>query len=327
MTMLAEWIKKVQSGLSYTGVPVIKSSTGMDVILPIILLRGSQEGPTLYVGGAIHGNELNGMGVILKMLESIRPDHLRGKIIFVTVQNPVAFQHKHHFIPGDIYDAPQENPFAAFPGSPTGQLAERIAHAILDIVSLSDYAVDLHTDKPGYDFIDHTFCFFSSNPTADKARELAKIFGTTLVTDAQSGLWVTDNMFHEAANKRGIPTFGAELGEGGFIQSDSVEVGYRGMLNVLRYVGMMEGEITKTPNQIIVDKIIPVRASEGGMLKHSVELGAWVEKGQEIAKVYDLHLREIERIKSPATGMVHSQKTYPTVNSSERVSIMGVPKD
>jgi len=325
--MLAEFIKGAKPGLSHTWVPVIKSSTGMEVSLPLTLLRGSQEGPTVYVGAALHGNELNGIGVILRMLEFIRPDHLRGKIIFVTVQNPVAFQHKHHFIPGDIYDTPQENPFAAFPGSPTGQLAERIAHAILEVVALADYAVDLHTDKPGYDFVDHTFCFFSANPSADRARELAKIFGTTLVTDAQSGLWTAGNMFHEAANKRGIPTFGAELGEGGFIQSDSVEVGYRGMLNVLRYVGMMEGEITKTPNQIIVDKIIPVRASEGGMLKHSVELGAWVEKGQEIAKVYDLHLREVERIKAPATGIVHSQKTYPTVNSSERVSIMGVPKD
>jgi hypothetical protein len=327
MTMLAEWIKKAQPGLSYTGVPVIKTSTGMDVILPIILMRGSHDGPTLYVGAGLHGNELNGIGVIHKMLKSIRPNDLRGTIIFVTVQNPIAFQHKHHFIPGDLYDAPLEDPYAAFPGSPTGQLAERMAHTISKVVALADYAVDLHTDKPGYDFVDHTFCFFSSNPAADRARDLAKIFGTPLVTDVSSGLWVKDNMFHEAANKRGIPTFGAELGEGGMIQSDSVEVGYRGMLNVLRYVGMMDGEITKNPNQIVVDKIIPVRASEGGMLEHSVELGAWVEKGQEIAKVYDLHLREVEKIKAPVTGMVHSQKTYPTVNSSERVAIMGVPKD
>jgi hypothetical protein len=306
---------------------MIQDSKGVEIGLPVILLKGHQDGPTVYVGAALHGNELNGIGVILKMLDSIQANDLRGKLLFIPIQNPIAFQHKRQFIPGDIYDAPQGDPYAAFPGSATGQLAERIAYAILQAVSCADCAVDLHTNKAGYNFVDHTFCFFSGNPVADRARELARIFGTPLVTDVQSGLWVADSLFHEATNKRGIPTFGAELGEGGFIQPDSVDVGYSGMMNVLRHLGMLNGKVTKNLDQIIVNTIIPVRASAGGILKHSVRLGARVKEGDEIAKVYDLHLKEIERVKSPATGVVHGQKTYPTVNSGERVSVIGVPKD
>jgi predicted deacylase len=326
MTMLAEWIKKAQPGLSYTGVPITKLSIGADVGLPVILLRGHQDGPTVYIGAAIHAIELNGIGIIFRILNSIHPTELRGKLLLVPVQNPVAFQHKQQFIPGDVYDSPQGNPYAAFPGSSTGQLSERTANAILEVAKHADYVVDLHTNGRGYDFIDHTFCFFSGGECADKARDLAKIFGTPLMTDAQSGPWTAGNMFHEWMNKKGTPTFGAELGQAGFIESDSVELGYSGMLNVLRYLGMMDGEITKNPNQVIVDKIIPVRAMEGGILKHSVELGTWVKEGDEIARVYDLHLREIERIKSPAAGIVHSQKTFLTVNGFERMALVGVPK-
>jgi predicted deacylase len=324
--MLSSFIRKAESGCFYTRVPVTSTCTGAIVEIPVILLQG-MDGPGLYVGAAIHGNELNGIDVIFRLLNSIEPSNLRGKLILTPVQNPIAFQHKQGFTPGDVYDVPQENLYAAFPGSSTGELNERIADAILKIVKHADYAIDLHTGKAGYYYLDHSFSFFSRNECSDKARELAKIFGTPIVTDMESGHWVTDNMFHEVANKLGIPAFGVELGQAGLIEPNSVEAGYRGVLNILKYLGMLDGEVRKNANQRVIDKIVPVRASTGGILKHCVEIGAWVESGQELARIYDLYLREVEIIKSPVAAIVYVQKTYPIVNGGERVSVVGVPKN
>jgi uncharacterized protein len=323
--MIRELLKSAREGTSYHSIPFAMLSMGAELSLPVILLRGHEDGPVLYVGAAMHGNELNGLAVIRRVIETVQAEGLRGSAIFVPVQNPIAFQLKHAFIPREFIDSPEGNVYAAFPGSPSGQLSERIAHAIFQIVLEADCAVDLHTSGPDATFIPHAFTFFSEAGSASRARELAGIFGASLVTDQRSGPWVSGNMFLEAANRKGIPTFAVELGPGACIDSIAVTIGYRGILNVMRHLGMVEGQVVTCPDQVIITRIVPVRADRAGYLDHTVALGTWVKEGEEVSKVYDLHLREVESVKAPAAGIVHSQRTYMTINSGERTALIGVP--
>jgi predicted deacylase len=325
--MLAEFIDKAKVGRSYTWAPVLNDSVGGEFRLPVILLKGVQDGPTLYVGAAIHGDELNGIGVIFKMLSSINNSDLRGRILFVPVQNPIAFQHRQRFVPGDIYDTYAVDVHTAFPGSATGQITECIADAVLKVILHADYAVDLHTAMPDGNYICHSFSpAIGAGENADKAIQLAEVFGTPIVVEMESGLYVQESMLHSAATKQGVPTIGAELGPGGCIDPDCVEIGYRGMINILSHLNMVEGEISKDPNQVIVDKVFYQRASMGGIIEHRVELGAKVEEGDEVAKIYDLHFKEAESIKAQVSGILYRQRTYPTANGSERVSGIVVPR-
>jgi uncharacterized protein len=327
--MIDDFIKKAHSGLSYNSIPLIKTCTEAEIGIPLVLLRGNHDGPTLYVGATIHGEELNGIGVIFKMLDLIQPQMLRGRILFVTIQNPIAFFHRQHLIPGDLYDTYKvPDVHTALPGSNTGQLAERTAHAIFKIIMCANYAVDLHTALPGSKYVDHSFSpSTSAGECANKAKELAEIFGTPIVVEMESGSYVAENMLHSVTTNKGVPTFGAELGQGGCIELSSVETGYLGMINVLRYLGMIDGEIIKNPTQIIVDKVIPIRTSTAGIVRQCVEIGALIEKGDEVAKIYDLYLREIESIRAPVAGIVYRQRTYPSVNIDERVAAIAVPKE
>ncbi len=326
--MLDELFENDRPGRQDAWVDVTTLSTGSEVRIPVILLRGANEGPTLYVGAVMHGTELNGIGVMMKLLDSLDEGKLAGSLLMVPVQNPIAFQHKTHELPTEIYHVSSANVYTAFPGSPSGDISDRIAHALFQLVLSSDFAIDLHTGGTSSNYLDQTFCFFSGGPHGDTARDLAKVFGTPIVVDKESGIWVRDNMFHEAARSRGVPAFGAELGTGGCLESGSVEAGYQGIMNVLRHLGMLPGSPKPNPNQVVIDTILPLTASRGGIVEHCVELGARVAKGQPVTRIHSLHLRPIEELLAPEDGIVYVQSRYPTVNGGEEeVVVVGVPKE
>lgn len=325
--MLENFIKKAGVGLSHTWVPVIKIAAGAELGLPVTLLQGKKDGPTFYIGAAIHGNELTGIGTMFKIVDTIKPSDLRGKLLLVTVQNPVCFQHRVRLVPAHVYDTYGVDVHMSFPGSATGEVPERIANAILETIMCANYALDFHTSAVGFDFVSHSF----SPPTGEgehtvKAMKLTEVFGTPIAVEMKSGGYVEPNMLHTVATARGVPTFGAELGSGGSIRADAVEIGYRGVINVMRYLGMLEGDISKNTAQVIADDMVPARSDTGGIVKHSVDVGARVKKGDELAKVYDLHFKEVETIRSPATGIVYRQRSYLTINSGERVAGIATPK-
>ncbi len=325
--MLNTLFKDAGPGRSEAWVDVTTLSTGNEVRIPVILLRGAHEGPTLYIGAVMHGTELNGIGVMMKLLASVDVGELAGKLLMVPVQNPIAFQHKTHELPTEVYHVSSANVYTAFPGSPLGDISDRIAYALFQLVLSSDYAIDLHTGGTSSNYLAQTFCFFSGGQHGETARELAKVFGTPVVIDKESGLWVRENMFHEAARSQGVPTFGAELGTGGCLESDFVEKGYQGIVNVLRYLKMLPGLPEPNPGQVVIDQILPLTASQGGIVEHCVELGARVTRGQTIARIYNLHLAAIEDLQAPEDGIVYVQSRYPTVNGGEEeVVVVGVPK-
>jgi len=322
-----ELFKDAKPGRSETWIPVTTLSSGAEVKIPVILLKGADEGPTLYVGAVIHGTELNGVGVLKKLLESVDWHALCGNILMVPVQNPIAFQDKTHDLSPEFYHVSHANVYTAFPGSPSGDINERIAYALFRIVMSANYAIDLHTGGTTGNYLSQTFCFFSGGEYGDKGRELAKIFGTPVVIDMKLGPWIKENMFHEAAKNRGVPIFGTELGMGGCLDPDSVEEGYRGIVNVLRYLKMLPGVPELNPSQVVIDTILPLTASRGGIIEHCVKLGASVKKGETVANIYDLHLKPIETLCAPSEGIVYVQRRYPTVNGGEEeVVVIGVPK-
>jgi len=290
---------------------------GTAVRLPIVLINGRHPGKTLYIQAISDGDELNGIAVIHKILRTITPEQLHGKIIAVPIVNFHAFHAKQAFSPVD-----NRKMNRCFPGRRDGTSSERIAyHLFHQAVQQADYCLDLHQGgvQP---MIDEVRVRVDQKHTLHKAcLELARVFGIGHILD-QKG---PKGQLAQAAPEIGIPTIDPELGGCHGWDGASIAKGVRGVLNILKYYGFIEGEPKLPDRQIIVDKFVSLCSDQGGFVYYQVDLYDQVEAYQPIAEICDVfgHLRET--IRAPESGIFWSRPVYPMVASGESIGKIGIP--
>jgi len=305
---------------------------GSWVELPVVVVRGRQPGPVLYLGAAIHGDEVNGVEIVARVTREVDLDELRGTILAVPVQNPIAFRIQHRHPLGLMVKSPMDqNPpdvWVAFPGDPNGNTSAVIAHALWDrLMRHADCLLDIHTPTTGgryapFAFLPPPRC---GTIVAD-AEQLARAFGADFILANDTGMYVGDRNPHVVAAERGIVALGVELGEGGRLEPDEVERGVRGVRNVLRARGMLPGAPESFGRQLVIRTMTVVRARRAGLLRVVAPLGADVGAGQRLATVTDIFGEVVEELTAPHAGPVVRVATFPTVATGERVAQLGVPR-
>ena len=129
-------------------IEIIELADGSKVSLPLLLINGVADGPRLYLGAAIHGDEVSGIEILFQACAQVRPDNLAGSIVCVLVQNPLAFQAEHRLPVGLYLKSPLDqtpiDPWASFPGNAHGNFAERLASVLFSLMTTCDYAIDVH---------------------------------------------------------------------------------------------------------------------------------------------------------------------------------------
>jgi Succinylglutamate desuccinylase / Aspartoacylase family len=127
----------VQPGMARRhALDVVELADGLRVSLPVVLVNGSRPGPRLYLGAAIHGDEINGLAILATALQRIRPESLSGSLVCVMVQNPLAFHVDHRIPIGHYLKSPLDqtpiDPWTCFPGNQGGPLAAMLASPGMD---------------------------------------------------------------------------------------------------------------------------------------------------------------------------------------------------
>lgn len=294
---------------------------GSEVTWPVTVLRGSRPGPALYLGAAIHGDEVVGIDVIRRILNGIDARHMAGSLVAVPVQNPLAFRQRQRLIPADVFDGFAFDLHGAFPGDADGEVGARLAHTLLtDLILRCDFALDLHGPLHGGRQIDYAF---TPSPAADRtgqALEMARAFGCRLVVAQNTGGYVGPSMLHQVATDRGVPTIGIEFAIGGRFSGDCARVGVAGVTNVMHMLGMLEGTAVPPKHQLVSGTISWARASRGGILEVVAELGSTVAAGETVAKIYDLSFEQVETIAAPASGLLYRLAIPRPVSASDRIA-------
>jgi hypothetical protein len=289
---------------------ISESYSGTPIDLPLRVIRGPKPGPALFVTGAIHGDELNGIGVVRELIVS--PPELRaGTLVLVPVVNVLGFERHSRYMP-DRRDLNR-----AFPGSATGSLSSRMAHAIFsEIVQRCQYGIDLHSAA--------THRTNLPNIRADMSdvqiQRIAIAFGCEVIVNSEG----PEASMRRTALSTGCATIILEAGEIWKIEPTIVEVGVTGVRNVLIELSMLDGEQVRPEYQAIVDRLLWVRAAEGGLLQFHVAPGDVVEMGQPVATITGL-LGEIRRVQnSPISGIVLGMTTLPTVKPGDPICNVAV---
>jgi len=286
-----------------------------------IVVNGQKPGPTLYLGGALHGHEPIGTEAIRRLIAETDPKELSGTIIAVPVQNPLAFRVISRTIPGELTDINR-----IFPGKSDGSLTERTAYWLMEeLVSKADYVVDMHSGyqgQPNRCVILPPGGAYSSPEVANKTQELAKAFGLGIILKVGLGDDAAGPMISAAA-RRGIPAVTPELGEGPQIAEELLADEMKGIKNIMKSLEMIQGapERLRTIPFVIGDVWIKILAPTGGICFLKVKLEDKVSKGDVLATIYDPYTtKEVAQVESPVSGYVMSvSSTGRVVQEADRI--------
>lgn len=310
-------------------IDLVELPDGTRVSLPIVLLNGVGDGPRLYLGAGIHGDEENGVHVVSRVLAQLRPEQLSGSVVCVPVQNPLAFQFGHR-IPLGLYlksplDQAPIDPWSCFPGNAEGNITEMLTARLFELITSCDYVLDIHTPTRGGRYVPITILPHPSLGAAFKrSEELALAFGSGYIMRTDKGMYVRDGNLSVEATRAGIPTLMFELGEGGRLEEEITSIGVRCVLNLLRFLKMIPGEAQKPRESVLMKEFVGLRARRGGFLSTEVSLGTRVKKGGVLARISTIQGQEAETIVAPVDGVFVRATTFPTVASGERAATLGL---
>src|SRR6056297_2096240 len=233
---------------------------GRTVGLPVAVVNGAASGKTLYMQAASDGDELNGVGVIQRVVPRLDPAELSGTILIVGIVNYHAFQVAEHRNPID--DTKMNR---TYPGDEEGTSSERIAAATFDVATSADLILDHPARRALVEVEEVRVRCGNRHRLHDECLELAKAFGCGYVLD-QKG---PDGQLAREGPDAGVPTVDPELGGCVGWDEQSIEAGVEGVWNVLRYYDFLEGSI-QTDQQIRANSFEQYGAPRGGLVSLSV---------------------------------------------------------
>jgi predicted deacylase len=285
--------------------PMARLYTHSKITLPVHVVHGRQAGPTLFVSAAIHGDEINGVEIIRRLLHHKAMTRLKGTLLAVPVVNPYGFIQRSRYLP-DRRDLNR-----SFPGTPKGSLAGRIAHLFMqEIVCRSSHGIDIHT---GSNYRSNLPQIRTSLDNQENLR-LAKAFGTPMIIHSET----RDGSLREAVADLGIPVLLYEAGEALYFNESAIRSGVRGVFNVMRAIGMLPADRKKLCQvPLISRKTSWVRASRSGVFFKQATLGTLVRKGERLGLINDPLGDQEENICAPFTGVVIGQLTLPLVHEGD----------
>ena len=289
---------------------------GTVVRLPIAIVNGKTDGPILYIQSASDGNELNGIAVIHHILNTISPSSLRGGIIAVPIVNIFAFHFKQAY---SIADGRKMN--RCFPGKKDGMSSERIAYKLFhEAVIQCQYCIDLHQGGIGPMIDSLNVRVEKRHRLHKKCMELARVFGIGYILD-QKG---PKGQLAQAAPDKGIPTIDPELGGCHGWSEMSIQKGIKGVQNVLKHYGFLDGEPEIPEQQIVVRKFHAIHNNRGGFIKYRAKMYDLLEYRAPVADICDAFGRTVETINSPKKGVFWSTNLYPMIPSGSRIGTLGI---
>lgn len=295
-------------------IPIARLATGSPVALPVIVVHGRHDGPTVWISAAVHGDEINGVEIIRRVLEQLDAKVLCGTVLAVPVVNV------HGFLNGSRYLPDRRDLNRSFPGSMRGSLAGRIAHLFLhEIVERCSVGIDLHTGS------DHRTNLpqIRANLDDEETRRLAHAFAPPAMVHSAT----RDGSLRQAGTDAGATVLLYEAGEAWRFGEHAIRVGTSGVLRVLAALEMIEdSEAPDAQEPMVCRDSTWSRAGKSGIATLWIELGDQVTKGQAIGRVHDSFGQRLSQINARADGVVIGLNLDPIVNQGDALVHIAFPE-
>lgn len=276
-------------------------TTHTDLEMPVHVIRGRRSGPRLLVCAALHGDEINGIEIIRRLVAHKTMGRIRGDLIAIPIVNMYGFIYQTRYLP-DRRDLNR-----CFPGSEKGSMAGRLAHLFLnEIVAKCTHGIDLHTAAIHRDNLPQ----IRANLDDEATMQMASAFPVPVLLDAS----LRPGTIREAAGKLGIPWLVYEADEALRFDEVSIRAGVRGIIHVMRQIGMLpksRGKKAYVPQ--VASRSYWVRAPQSGIYRSLLPLGAHVAKGDPLGIIDDPYGASETRVEAPISGIIIGRTNLPLV--------------
>lgn len=292
--------------------PVGRLPTQTPLHLPLEVVRGVRRGPRLWLCAAIHGDELNGVEIIQRVLETLEPISLTGDVLAAPIVNVLGFIHQSRYLP-DRRDLNR-----CFPGNAAGSLASRLAHLFMsEIVTPCSHGLDLHAGSHHRTNLPQV----RGDLTHAQTRRMAEAFAAPVMIRGQA----PPGSLREAASSRGMPVLVYEAGEPLRFNEPAIQIGVAGVLRVMSHLGMIPPTLDAQPPPAcleVVDRIW-LRARHSGILRLHCNLGQRVLPGQILGVIKDAFGDHRHAVESPCAGLVIGHSKNPLVSTGDAIFHLG----
>jgi predicted deacylase len=287
-------------------IPVSRRFTRHELYLPVEVVHGTHPGPRLFVCAAIHGDEINGVEIIRRILRRVTPRRLRGALIAVPIVNIYGFVGLTRYLP-DRRDLNR-----SFPGSARGSLAARLAEVFTrEIVDQATHGIDLHTGAVHRSNLPQVRACLDEPET----EKLARAFGVPVILNAN----LRDGSLRQAVLERDIPMLLYEAGEALRFDETAIRAGVLGVFSVMRALGMLRSSAKEVRRRepFVAQSSHWVRAPESGILRSAPRLGVSVREGATLGIVANPLGRDEVPVVASQPGIVIGRTELPLVNEGD----------
>ena len=282
---------------------------GTPTVLTAHVIRGRRAGPIVFVSATIHGDELNGIEIIRRLRQIPLLDKLRGTLVLVPVVNIYGAMNLSRYLP-DRRDLNRN-----FPGSAKGSLTSRVAKTFFDeIVSKCDMGIDLHSASIHKNNLPQ----IRTNIEDEYTLMLGIAFGAPVVLHSE----LRDGSLRAVAQEQKIPILLYEAGEALRLDEKSINIGVKGIINVLRANEMLPKLHRTTSRQIkpaLSKSSSWIRAQESGMIQTLKNLGDVVEKGDVIARIEEMFEDQGFEVIAPFAGIIIGKTQIPLIHEGDAI--------
>ena len=280
-----------------------------EAMMNVHVFHGRREGPVLFVSAAVHGDEVNGVEIIRRLLNYYQLKKLRGTLLVVPLVNPYGFMNRSRYLP-DRRDLNR-----CFPGSETGSLGARLADAFLRyVVAVSDVGIDLHTGSAHRTNLPQIRARLEDEYTS----ELATAFRAPVMINTA----IQDGSLRAAVSEHNVPVLLYEAGEALRLDEAAIRIGLQGVLNVMRHLEMLPKQATKRSAEretIRAYRSRWMRAPCSGLFRSVRGLGDFVRKGQTLGYVYNPADNTDVAVASQLEGVIIGKSHMPAAYEGDAV--------
>lgn len=272
--------------------------------VPYYEFVGKKDGPSVFISAGMHGNEINGVYLVGKFIEwtrkELQSEKLGGRILIFPVLNPEAFSAKSRVSPVDWKDLNRQFNIES-PGSISEQLAYDLRHKYFKSCQMG---IDIHDSGNYAVYTPHARIHISDEDNCVSCtRNMARIFGTEYILEREGDKRMMAVSLNEKLN---TPVITVEIGGRQILHPHILDIGLKGIMNVLYSNGMLDGSLNLPKKQYLVSNRYLVRSLKSGFITFKVDLGQHVQKGEIIGEMYYPIEQESVYIKSPIDGRVFS---------------------
>lgn len=308
-----------ESGECCKGYLTIGETVSGPVQVPLMIINGTDDGPVLCLTAGVHATEYAPIDAVMRVIQSLRPETLKGAVVAVPVANLRMFETRSPFV--SPLDGLNLNKLGPCPAD--GSISQILARALLeDVISVADYHIDLHAGDMGEMLLPFAGYAMTGDGERDRVgEELARLYTPRLISlsTASGTIPPFPDGLSYAASHRGVVSIFAESGGNGTLDAADVQVHLDGVRNIMRYLKMLDGMVEPPGDRLAARDRVVVRANRAGMLRLQVAIGDEIRADQQVAEICNVFGETVERVTAPGDGIAGLVWSHKVVNTGDPI--------